>query len=93
MLYLLYKVWIQYFFLIPIVEVEQWGLGDITNSDNITLTLPVNANILFTIPFDISKTGNVYPLAWDNAIIENKVRIICSITGSNLIGYFAICIQ
>lgn len=81
------------FVLILFLEYKQWGLGDITNSDNITLTLPVNANILFTIPFDISKTGNVYPLAWDNAIIENKIRIICSITGSNLIGYFAICIQ
>lgn len=25
MLYLLYKVWIQYFFLIPIVQPQQWG--------------------------------------------------------------------
>ena len=69
----------------------QWGTGNITNSSNITLSLPISANILIANPFDISNTENVYPVAWDSTI-RNAVRIICSNnTETNLVGYIAFC--
>lgn len=72
-------------------EFKQWGTGNITNSNNITLSLPISANILIANPFDISNTENVYPVAWDSTI-RNAVRIICSNnTGTNLVGYIAFC--
>lgn len=62
-----------------------------TSNNSITLSLSVTANILNVIPFDISNTANVYPLAWDSTT-KDAVHIFCANTGdSNTIGYVAIC--
>ena len=62
-----------------------------TSNNSITLSLSVTANILAAIPFDISNTANVYPLAWDSTT-RDAVRIFCANSGdSNAVGYVAIC--
>ena len=71
--------------------IVQWGSGIMTSNNSITLSLPVEADILTAITFDISNTASVYPVAWDSTT-RNAVRIFCANSGdSNTVGYVAIC--
>lgn len=69
----------------------QWGTGMMTSNNSITLSLPVTSSIWTAIPFDISNTASVYPVAWDSTT-RDVVRIFCANSGdSNTVGYVAIC--
>lgn len=75
----------------PFLSTLQWGTGMMTSNNSITLSLPIEADILTAIPFDISNTASVYPVAWDSTT-RNAVRIFCANSGdSNTVGYVAIC--
>ena len=71
--------------------IVQWGTGMMTSNNSITLSLPVTSSIWTAIPFDISNTASVYPVAWDSTT-RDVVRIFCANSGdSNTVGYVAIC--
>lgn len=71
--------------------IVQWGTGMMTSNNSITLSLPVTSSIWTAIPFDISNTASVYPVAWDSTT-RDAVRIFCANSGdSNTVGYVAIC--
>ena len=80
---------------IPIVEVEQWGTGDILKDKNkVLITLLIKSTVLFAIPLDVSiNLDTSIPTSWIKGETTGAQVAISTntVSNTNLVGYVAIC--